>query len=84
MAEDDEHALQAHHLVVNRRKAMAQQEIYEIKDEGLDSYLQRIERSLIENALVVEGGNISKAAERLKIKRQTLQHKIKKYKVEKE
>lgn len=81
MAEDDEHVLLDKHLIVNRRKAIAQQEVYEIQDEGLDRHLEKIEKSLIENALVAEGGNISKAAERLKIKRQTLQHKIKKYKV---
>lgn len=83
MTEDDEHVLHDWHLIVNRRKAMAQQEVYEITDEGLDHYLEKIEKSLIENALVAEGGNISKAADRLKIKRQTLQHKIKKYKMEK-
>lgn len=82
MAEDNEHVLMPEHLIINRRKAVAHQGIYGIKDEGLDVYLERIEREMIEHALVAEGGNISKAAERLKIKRQTLQHKIKKYKMQ--
>ncbi|MEA4986743.1 MAG: sigma 54-interacting transcriptional regulator [Anaerovorax sp.] len=81
MAEDNEHVLMPEHLIINRRKSVAHQGIYEIKEEGLDSYLERIEREMIEHSLVAEGGNISRAADRLKIKRQTLQHKIKKYKM---
>lgn len=81
MAEDNEHVLMPEHLIINRRKSVARQGIYEIKEEGLDSYLERIEQEMIEHALVAEGGNISRAADRLKIKRQTLQHKIKKYKM---
>ena len=84
MALEDEHVLTDKHLIVNRRKALPQQDIYELKDGGLDEYLEKIEKSMIENALVAQGGNISKAAESLKIKRQTLQHKIKKYKMETE
>ncbi|WP_324825628.1 sigma-54 interaction domain-containing protein [Sinanaerobacter sp. ZZT-01] len=80
MAEDNEHVLMPEHLIINRRKSVAHQGIYEIQ-EGLDLYLEGIEREIIEHALVTEGGNISKAANRLKIKRQTLQHKIKKYKM---
>jgi len=80
MAEDNEHVLMPEHLIINRRKSVAHQGIYEIQ-EGLDLYLEGIEREMIEHALVTEGGNISKAANRLKIKRQTLQHKIKKYKM---
>ena len=67
---------------ISRRKSLPQQDLYDLKDEGLDEYLERIERGMIENALVAHGGNISKAAESLKIKRQTLQHKIKKYKMQ--
>lgn len=84
MAMEDEHVLTDKHLIINRRKAIPQQDIYELKDGGLDEYLEKIEKSMIENALVAQGGNISKAAESLKIKRQTLQHKIKKYKMETE
>lgn len=46
---------------------------------GLDHYLEEQEKQMIEEALLVNSGNISKAADYLKIKRQTLQHKIKKY-----
>lgn len=84
MVDDDEHVLQDKHLAINRRKTLPQQGLYELKDGGLDAYLARIEKSMIENALVAHGGNISKAAESLGIKRQTLQHKIKKYKMQQE
>lgn len=78
---DDEHALLDKHLVINRRKKLPQQGLYELKEGGLEEYLARIEKSMIENALVAHGGNISKAAESLGIKRQTLQNRIKKYKM---
>ena len=38
-----------------------------------------VEAKIIRDAIVAANGNISKAAENLKIKRQTLQHKLKKY-----
>ena len=79
---EDEHVLSEKHLNISRRKSLPQQDLYDLKDEGLDEYLERIERGMSENALVAHGGNISKAAESLKIKRQTLQHKIKKYKMQ--
>lgn len=45
----------------------------------LDQYLDQMEQQIIKDAMVNAGGNISKAAESLQIKRQTLQHKLKKY-----
>ena len=47
-------------------------------EKGLDSFLSRVEESLIREAMLIANGNITKAAQRLKIKRQTLQHKLKK------
>lgn len=49
------------------------------EDKSLDDILEEVERSLITNAMAECGGNISKSAEKLCIKRQTLQHKLKKY-----
>ena len=49
---------------------------------SLDSYLANIEKELIREALINQRNNITKAAEELCIKRQTLQHKMKKYKIE--
>jgi arginine utilization regulatory protein len=48
-------------------------------NKSLDEVLEQVERSLIRAAMNESGGNISKSAEKLRIKRQTLQHKLKKY-----
>lgn len=45
----------------------------------LDKYLSETEVKIIKAALIESGGNISKAAQLLQIKRQTLQHKLKRY-----
>jgi len=45
----------------------------------LDQYLDTIEQQIIKEAMIETGGNISRAAEVLQIRRQTLQHKLKKY-----
>ena len=45
----------------------------------LTDYLESLEREIIREALINERGNISKAADSLGIKRQTLQHKMRKY-----
>lgn len=45
----------------------------------LDEYLERLEKTLLIDALVKAKGNISQGAKALGIKRQTLQHKMKKY-----
>ena len=47
----------------------------------LHEYLEGIEYQIIKEAMINAGGNISKAAEALQIKRQTLQHKLKKYRI---
>ncbi len=48
-------------------------------NQPLNTTLEKIERKLIHNALEETKGNISQAADLLKIKRQSLQYKIKKY-----
>ncbi|MDF2891360.1 MAG: sigma-54-dependent Fis family transcriptional regulator [Clostridia bacterium] len=58
------------------------QSTYRIKleeNKSLDDILEEVERNLINNAMSECGGNVSKSAEKLCIKRQTLQHKLKKY-----
>ena len=49
--------------------------------EPLDIYLNNIEKELIRRTMIEEGGVVSRAADKLHIKRQTLQHKLKKYKM---
>ncbi len=51
------------------------------RDMPLDEYLAAVEERIINEALVASDGNISRAANLLQIKRQTLQHKLKKYHV---
>ena len=50
-------------------------------DIALDRYMDQVEAKIIRDTLLDSGGNITKAAEKLQIKRQTLQHKLKKYKL---
>lgn len=52
-----------------------------MKDKSLDEYLSNLELIIIKDALNKFGNNITKAAVYLKISRQSLQHKIKKYKL---
>ncbi|NCB42100.1 MAG: PAS domain-containing protein [Clostridia bacterium] len=79
MMDPQEHVLHDSDLIINRRKALPAQDVFTLGKGGLDEYLEKIEKEMIENALVTSGGNISHAAENLKVKRQTLQHKIKRY-----
>lgn len=51
---------------------------------SLDQYLQEVEIALIEEKMIQSNYNITKAAGELGIKRQTLQHKIKKYNLKSE
>ena len=51
------------------------------REQPLDEYLGAVEARIIRDAIVAADGNISKAAANLKIKRQTLQHKLKKYSI---
>lgn len=52
---------------------------YDSSEESLAQYLAKLEKTILEETLRLERGNISRAAEVLGMKRQTLQHKIKKY-----
>lgn len=45
----------------------------------LGDYIESLEKEMIRQCLLDNGGNISKAAQELGIKRQTLQHKLRKY-----
>ncbi len=52
---------------------------YGFSEIGVDKYLENLEKEIIKNTLITYQYNITKSAEYLKIKRQTLQHKMKKY-----
>ncbi|HHW92701.1 MAG TPA: sigma 54-interacting transcriptional regulator [Firmicutes bacterium] len=49
------------------------------QEETLPAMISRVEKEMIQTALTATGNNISQAAQRLGIKRQALQYKIKKY-----
>lgn len=51
------------------------------KDQPLQSIVEEVEKALIMEALQICENNISRSSENLGIKRQTLQHKLKKYNI---
>lgn len=50
-------------------------------DKSLDEYIEEVEKGILIKALLKANNNISEASRLLNIKRQTLQHKIKKYNI---
>lgn len=77
---DDEHILLANHLIIDENKmTMTYDYNYKIDDCGINEYLSNLEKEIIVKTLVKNDYNVSKTAQLLKIKRQTLQHKLKKY-----
>lgn len=81
MCEDNENTLDISHFSIlpSIEHKINNYEI--IEDLGIDRYLSDIEKNILEKALSDNGNNITKAASALKIKRQTLQHKIRKYNI---
>lgn len=76
---DNEHVLSAEHLTGFRaggRRSGAQIDYAQVVGVGLDRYLGEIENRLIDTAMAENHGNISRAAEKLGIKRQSLQYKL--------
>ncbi|WP_326909713.1 sigma-54 interaction domain-containing protein [Sedimentibacter sp. MB31-C6] len=82
MADDEEYEITVEHLNIHETDRFSS--VYSIKDieeVGMDSYLSNLEKDIIIKTLGEYNFNITNAARKLKIKRQTLQHKIKKYKI---
>ena len=52
---------------------------FDYKDQSLEEYLFEMERDIIERTLRNNNNNISKSSLELKLSRQSLQYKIKKY-----
>lgn len=50
-------------------------------EQSLEEYIDKIERDVIYNSLIENSFNITKTSKKLKISRQNLQYKIKKYKL---
>ncbi len=54
---------------------------YDPSAQSLDEYLRICEEQILRRCMAENEGNISAAARQLGIKRQTLQHKLKKYRI---
>ncbi|WP_313340975.1 sigma 54-interacting transcriptional regulator [Sedimentibacter sp.] len=81
MVDDSDKILNKNHFTIfDSENSFALKE-KELGDNGLDEYLGNLEKRIIEKTLRSNKYNITKSAEELKIKRQTLQHKIKKYNI---
>lgn len=60
-------------------KPLKNTSIFQERNKALPEILGEIEKQIIEDALINHDNNISRTAKELGIKRQTLQHKLKKY-----
>lgn len=80
---EEEHILTADRIMLDEEALYDKQNYFDqegsIEEVGLDNFLKSIEKNAISNALSRNNNNISHAAKELKIKRQTLQHKMKKF-----
>lgn len=79
---DNENVLGAEHInIPYQRMKIPEPELSYSVGAPLDEYLAELESRIISSAIVRSGGNVSKAADDLGIRRQTLQHKLKKYSI---
>ena len=76
---DEEQLLTEKHILINNEDRELTKGTFDFSQVGMDWYLENLEKEMITLALAKYAGNISKSADYLKIKRQTLQHKMKKY-----
>lgn len=80
---EDEHVLTGDNLMIEENSLGGFSNNYynDVGECGINDYLENLEKEIIVKTLKKHNNNVSKSAEFLKIKRQTLQHKIKKYQV---
>jgi len=84
----DEHVITKEHLahktdeLAHRKSQDVLQQTTVDLDKGLNVYLEDLEKQVIEELLVKYSHNVSKTAKALKISRQNLQYKLKKYALE--
>lgn len=79
---EGEHSLQAEYIQIpdgRRYNDTSASRAFDSSEETLDIYLENIEVEIIKTTLKMNSGNISKTAAILGMKRQTLQHKLRKY-----
>jgi len=78
---DEETILTEKHILINNEDRDFLKGAFDFSQVGMDWYIEKMEIQMIELALAKNNGNVSKAAEYLHLKRQTLQHKMKKYNI---
>ena len=77
---DTEHVLTERHLQMPSKMDGLEKDVESWQRRGpLNEYMANLEKEIIREVMITESGNISRAADVLQIKRQTLQHKLKKY-----
>ncbi len=79
----DEHVLGPEDVNISRSYRQTSSKVSDFQKESttLSEYLENIEKTVIQQHLVANEGNVSKTAKDLGMVRQNLQHKIKKYKL---
>lgn len=78
---DDEHVISDNliNIVKDPKKSFEKIDLIEdVKVDGLENVLKKIEAEIIERTFEKNNNNVTKTAEELGMKRQTLQHKLKK------
>jgi arginine utilization regulatory protein len=68
-------------IITNKLLNKSLEQVYDLKSKSLEEYMDNMEAEIIKECLIKNNSNISKAAKELKMTRQNLQYKIKKYKL---
>ncbi len=77
---DENDELNADHIHLNHRPFLRNENNFvEVPGQTIDAFLARLEKEVVERAMEQHKGNVSQAAASLGIKRQTLQHKLKRH-----
>lgn len=79
---DNEHVITDNYISINPTSEISKNMLdfgNNVKELGLNILIESVEKEIIEKVYIENNRNITKAAEALRIKRQTLQHKLKKY-----
>lgn len=80
---DDEHVISEQNIIIYSLDDDSNfTSEYDIGNEKLNDFLEKIEKNIIIDTIKTSDWNITNAAMKLGIKRQTLQHKIKKFNIQ--
>ncbi|MGL5256804.1 MAG: sigma-54 interaction domain-containing protein [Proteocatella sp.] len=81
---DDEHVITDNYISIHSELDKNDKTIdfdQSVRESGLPNFIESLEKDIIEKLYEENNKNISKTADVLQIKRQTLQHKLKKYNI---